>query len=138
MPRTPRPVTFTCSWCYREVTEDRKPGPMPQYCQGCAVEAKRSAEAGAFSCPRPAWPCLCCRALVGDKERGTIMTNSEPDAGEAEPVQKAGQITIPTWRYIGTRAAADAAYRARFGATAVPEPIPMSGGIWAYALPSPS
>ncbi len=46
MPRTPRPVSFTCSWCYKDVTEDRMPGPAPQYCQGCAVEAKRSAEAG--------------------------------------------------------------------------------------------
>ncbi len=41
MPRMPRPITFTCSWCYREVTEDRMPGPTPQYCQGCADKAKR-------------------------------------------------------------------------------------------------
>ncbi len=46
MPREPRPITFTCTWCYKDVTEERMPGPTPQYCQGCATEAKRSAEAG--------------------------------------------------------------------------------------------
>jgi hypothetical protein len=45
MPRTPRPITFTCSWCYKDVTEDRMPGPTPQYSQTCAVEVKRSATA---------------------------------------------------------------------------------------------
>jgi len=45
MPREPRPITFTCSWCYKDVTENRMPGPTPAYCQTCAVEVKRSADA---------------------------------------------------------------------------------------------
>jgi hypothetical protein len=45
MPREPRPVSFTCSWCYKDVTENRMPGPTPQYCQTCAFEVKRSADA---------------------------------------------------------------------------------------------
>ena len=45
MPRMPRPITFTCSWCYKDVTEDRMPGPTPAYCLACAAEAKRSADA---------------------------------------------------------------------------------------------
>ncbi len=45
MPRMPRPITFTCSWCYKDVTEERMPGPTPQYCQACAVEVKRATAA---------------------------------------------------------------------------------------------
>jgi hypothetical protein len=45
MPRTPRAITFTCSWCYKDVTENRMPGPTPAYCLACAVEVKRSADA---------------------------------------------------------------------------------------------
>jgi hypothetical protein len=45
MPRTPRAITFTCSWCYKDVTENRMPGPTPQYCQACAGDVKRSATA---------------------------------------------------------------------------------------------
>jgi len=41
--RATRPITFTCSWCYREVTEDRAPGPTPQYCLACGPEAKQLA-----------------------------------------------------------------------------------------------
>jgi len=46
MPRTPRAITFTSSWCYKDVTEDRMPGPTPAYCQACRDEARRSTEAG--------------------------------------------------------------------------------------------
>jgi len=42
MPCTPRAVTFTYSWCYKDVIEECMPGPMPQYCQTCAPEVKRS------------------------------------------------------------------------------------------------
>ncbi len=45
MPRSPRSIPFTCSWCYKDVTEERMPGPTPQYCQACAVEVKRSVDA---------------------------------------------------------------------------------------------
>ncbi len=45
MPREPRPITFTCSWCYKDVTENRMPGPTPAYCQTCAVEVKRWVDA---------------------------------------------------------------------------------------------
>ena len=41
-PRPTRPVTFTCEWCYHEVTEDRAPGPMPAYCRGCKDEVRRA------------------------------------------------------------------------------------------------
>ncbi len=42
MPRESRPLTFTCTWCYLTVTEDRAPGPTPQYCRTCAPIAKRA------------------------------------------------------------------------------------------------
>jgi hypothetical protein len=45
MPREPRPVSFTCSWCYKDVTENRMPGPTPAYCLTCALEVKRTADA---------------------------------------------------------------------------------------------
>jgi hypothetical protein len=45
MPRVPRAITFTCNWCYKDVTEERMPGPTPAYCQTCAGEVKRSATA---------------------------------------------------------------------------------------------
>jgi hypothetical protein len=46
MPRASRPITFTCSWCYKDVTEERMPGPTPAYCLVCRDEARRSTEAG--------------------------------------------------------------------------------------------
>ncbi len=45
MPRTPRAITFTCSTSYKDVTENRMPGPTPAYCQTCAVEVKRWVDA---------------------------------------------------------------------------------------------
>ncbi len=45
MPREPRPVNFTCNWCYKDVTENRMPGPTPAYCHAFADEVKRSAAA---------------------------------------------------------------------------------------------
>jgi len=45
MPRMQRPISFTCSWCYKDVIEERMPGPTPQYCLGCAAEVKRSTAA---------------------------------------------------------------------------------------------
>lgn len=42
MPRSTRPISFTCTWCYATVTEDRAPGPTPQYCRQCAPLAKRA------------------------------------------------------------------------------------------------
>jgi hypothetical protein len=64
------------------------------------------------------------------------VTNQEPYTVEPDPIEPPTWPTIPTWRYLGTRAAADAAYCARFGTTEAPEAIPVPGGIWAYALPS--
>jgi hypothetical protein len=64
------------------------------------------------------------------------VTNQEPYTVEADPIETPTWPTVPTWRYLGTRAAADAAYCTRFGTTAAPEPTPVPGGIWAYALPS--
>lgn len=40
--RPTRPITFTCEWCYREVTEERAPGPTPVYCLGCKDEVRRA------------------------------------------------------------------------------------------------
>ena len=34
--RAPRPMTFQCERCYREVTEIRSPRPTPAYSQACA------------------------------------------------------------------------------------------------------
>jgi hypothetical protein len=45
MQSPPRPVSFTCSWCYKDVTENRKPGPTPKYCLTCIVEVRRVAAA---------------------------------------------------------------------------------------------
>jgi len=41
-----RPVTFTCRECGETVTESRRPGPTPRYCNPCwpSVQAARSAE----------------------------------------------------------------------------------------------
>ena len=36
-----RPITFDCTWCYRTITEERAPGPTPQYCTTCRDEALR-------------------------------------------------------------------------------------------------
>ncbi len=43
--RQPRPVTFVCTWCEREVTEERMPGPVPRYCRACHDEARRASNA---------------------------------------------------------------------------------------------
>ena len=43
---------------------------------------------------------------------------------------------VPSWRYIGERAAADGAYCLRFSVTEAPEPYVVPGGAWAYALPA--
>lgn len=40
--RATRTITFTCEWCYRQVTEERAPGPTPAYCSGCRDEARRA------------------------------------------------------------------------------------------------
>lgn len=42
MPRPTRPVTFRCQDCGELVTEERAPGPMPKYCQGCADAVRRA------------------------------------------------------------------------------------------------
>lgn len=41
-----RPVTFTCQECGELVTESRRPGPVPKFCNPCwpAVQAAKSAE----------------------------------------------------------------------------------------------
>ena len=67
---------------------------------------------------------------------GTSVTNLEPYSVESEPVEPAAWPTVPTWRYLGTRAAADAAYCARFGTSEAPKPSLLPGGIWAYAVPA--
>jgi hypothetical protein len=37
-----RPLTFTCRWCQRTVTQQRFPGPQPAYCsEDCRREAQR-------------------------------------------------------------------------------------------------
>jgi hypothetical protein len=37
-----RPLTVTCRWCQRTVTQQRFPGPLPAYCsEECKAEAKR-------------------------------------------------------------------------------------------------
>jgi hypothetical protein len=39
---TTRPLTFTCRWCQRTVTQQRFPGPRPVYCsEECKTEARR-------------------------------------------------------------------------------------------------
>lgn len=39
---TTRPLTFTCRWCQRTVTQQRFPGPLPAYCsEECKMEAQR-------------------------------------------------------------------------------------------------
>ena len=40
--RPTRPITFTCEWCYREVTEERAPGRTPVYCRECKPEVLRA------------------------------------------------------------------------------------------------
>ncbi len=45
MPRQLGPVTFTCEWCEREVTEERLPGPTPRYCLACRDEALKASTA---------------------------------------------------------------------------------------------
>jgi hypothetical protein len=72
-------------------------------------------------------------ALAGCKEG--IVTKQEPYTVESDPIETPAWPTIPTWRYLGAREAADAAYCARFGTTEAPEPTLVPGGIWAYALP---
>ncbi len=38
-----RPVTFTCQWCNRTVTQQRFPGPLPRYCgDACRIPAQRT------------------------------------------------------------------------------------------------
>ena len=69
-------------------------------------------------------------------ERGTSVTNLEPYSVESEPVEPAAWPTVPTWRYLGDRAAADVAYCARFGTSEAPTPSKAPGGLWAYVLPT--
>ena len=70
-----------------------------------------------------------------DEEQG-VVTNLEPHAVEADPVKTAARPTVPTWRYLGDRAAADVAYCARFGTNEAPTPSLAPGGLWAYVLPT--
>ena len=51
-------------------------------------------------------------------------------------VSTPSSIYVPSWRYIGERAAADGAYCVRFSVTEAPEPYAVPGGAWAYALPT--
>jgi hypothetical protein len=40
--RATRPVSFTCQWCTKTVTQQRYPGPLPSYCsETCEQEAQR-------------------------------------------------------------------------------------------------
>ena len=64
------------------------------------------------------------------------MTNLEPRAVEADAVVTAAWPTVPTWRFLGDRAAADVAYCARFGTNEAPTPSLTPGGLWAYVLPT--
>ena len=41
-PRPTRPITFTCEWCYREITEDQAPGRTPVYCLACRDDVRRA------------------------------------------------------------------------------------------------
>ncbi len=43
MRNAPRPITFTCSHCHKDVTENRKAGPTPKYCRPCNVEVRHAA-----------------------------------------------------------------------------------------------
>lgn len=67
--------------------------------------------------------------------RHTNMTNTDPTVTAVSPVTAAWP-TVPTWRYLGNRDAADVAYCARFGTTEAPEPSMAPGGMWAYTLPA--
>jgi hypothetical protein len=64
------------------------------------------------------------------------MIKPEPSVVEILPIVSAVWPTVPTWRYLGNREAADIAYCARFGTTEAPEPSMAPGGLWAYALPT--
>lgn len=63
----------------------------------------------------------------------TITPDVEALAAEQEAIAALGRT--PTWRYIGDRAAADQAYRLRFGVAEAPEPIAFRG-MFAYTLPN--
>lgn len=41
--RPTRTITFTCSWCYKDVTEERAPGHVPTYCRACKPDVMRAA-----------------------------------------------------------------------------------------------
>jgi hypothetical protein len=62
------------------------------------------------------------------------MTSLDPQALVAV-VAPAAWPTVPTWRYLGDRTAADTAYCIRFGTDKAPEPAITPGGLLAYALP---
>ena len=63
------------------------------------------------------------------------MMIPEPRGVEISPIVAATWPTVPTWRYLGDRGAADLAYCERFGTIEAPEPAVTPGGLWAYVLP---
>ncbi len=66
--------------------------------------------------------------------QGNLPTSvQQPDA----PIpQRAPGLYETTWRFLGDRDEADRAYCFRFGVNQAPEPVVVSGGAWAYALPA--
>jgi len=49
-----RPVTFTCHYCERTVTQQRFPGPTPRYCRDwCRYQAQRAGTRTGPALPRP-------------------------------------------------------------------------------------
>lgn len=63
------------------------------------------------------------------------MTTLQPPTVDATTPAPSLWPTVPTWRFLGDRAAADLAYCARFGTTEAPMPAATPGGQWAYTLP---
>ena len=77
--RPTRPITFTCEWCYHEVTEDRAPGPTPAYSLQCTDEARRAANAAQVRAhrertrpPRTGW-----ERPPGRPHKGDTATNDD-------------------------------------------------------------
>jgi len=67
------------------------------------------------------------------------MEHIAPEDGRLQtediPAQAGRTIRGVTWRYLGDRTVADAAYCARFDVRHAPEPMRAPDGAWAYALP---
>ena len=63
------------------------------------------------------------------------MSTLEPSIMTSERQISPAVIGTLTWRYLGERAVADAAYCVRFGVVVAPEPSEYAG-VLSYAVPS--